>query len=138
MKKKALILLLIISFQAATIGLPHVITYCSCKNYNCKDECTNTCNDSDCNELELNTNKGKEIFTSIDCCKTELEFNNINDSFLSEKTDSQNNPFAITAVINLDYESANGQRVSDNKFIISTQSFCSGIKIYLDNSVFLI
>jgi len=138
MKKKALILILILSFQVATLGLPHVISYCNCICYDCKDECTNTCNESDCDELQLNANKGKEVVNTIDCCKEELEFNNINDSFISERVDSQNNPLVITAAINLDNECANGKMLSDNKFVTTAQTFCPGHKTYLDNSVLLI
>lgn len=128
MKKKVLIIILLLSFPISVIGLPQIINYCVYEENN----------NQKCEVVSSRTYDSNATFNCIDCNKKGLILNTVNDSFLGEKIETQNNDQFSGLNLVQGNCSIKCKFVASNKLTTELPLLLIRNKIYLRNSILII
>lgn len=143
MIKKISILTLLLLFFVSTTGLPLTIHFCNmmhkeanntCKMHNAKKMMSEM--HSDC--CKKNDAKKAETIKKASCCKLETVLAGVKDSFISYKTESENNSVTKLFFVTEITPEPKSLNISIYSFIDTSPPLLQGNHLYLTNSILLI
>lgn len=143
MIKKASIITLLLLFFVSTTGLPLTIHFCNMTEKEISSTCSMHMPEKQIDNMQSACNEENPVDKTIslemqNCCKTELIYAKVKDSFLSSNTETQNylatglNPVAEITTIQIP------QTISTYSFIDISPPLRQNNHLYITNSTFLI
>ena len=143
MIKKASILTLLFLFFISTTGLPFSVEFCNILNKAIKTECSLLASGKDTNELscpfEMEKAADKSIsFKDENCCSQEFITIGVKDSYISNKTEAQNQSVTIILPVSNNIFSEKELEISTYTYIDTSPPLLQSNTLYLNNSVLLI
>jgi hypothetical protein len=143
MVKKGFILTLLFLFFVSTTGLPFSVEFCNILNKAIKTECSLLTSGKAENELncpfEMEKAAPKSItFKDENCCSKEFITIGVKDSYISNKTESQNQLVNIVLPVSNNIFSETEQENSTYTYIDTSPPLLQSNTLYINNSVLLI
>jgi hypothetical protein len=141
--KKTSILTLIFLFFVSTTGLPFSVEFCNILKKELKTECPLFTHENENNELSCPFEREKAADKSIsfkneNCCSQEFITIGVKDSFISNKTESQDLTHTIVLPVSNYTIPVTGQEISTYTFIDTSPPLLQSNTLYLSNSILLI
>ncbi|MGA8265159.1 MAG: hypothetical protein WB779_12020, partial [Ignavibacteriaceae bacterium] len=141
--KKASILTLLFLFFVSTTGLPFSVEFCNLLHREIQTECSLLTPSKGKDELhcpfEMEKAANKSVsFKDENCCSEGFIIVGVKDSFISNKTESQNQSVTIVLPISNYSLPETEQEISTYTFIDTSPPLLQNNSLYLSNSVLLI
>ena len=143
MFKKVSILTLLLLFFVSTTGLPLTIHFCNILNKEVKSACILHTPQKKTTEINCMCEKeeSRTNITSIkeeECCTIKVVIAGVKDSFISNKTETQNQSVTIILPVTVTSLPKTEQEISTYTFIDTSPPLQQDNSLYLSNSILLI